>query len=239
MRIDILTLFPEMFAGPFDTSMIKKAKDKGSVEINIHDLRKWAKDKHKTVDDRPYGGGKGMVLMVEPIYLALRELKAESSKLKTTTKNSKVILLSPQGQVFNQQKAKKLSKLNHIILVAGHYEGFDERIRDHLVDEEISIGDYVLTGGEIPTMVIVDSVVRLLPGVLEKEATEHESFQKLTINHKPLTILDYPSYTHPEKFRGWKVPKVLLSGHHAEIDKWRKEKAVELTKQKRPDLLKI
>lgn len=174
-----------------------------------------------------------MVLMVEPMYEALKDLKTE--KLK----NEKKILLSPQGKVFTQQKAKQLSKLNHIILVAGHYEGFDERIREHLVDEEISIGDYVLTGGELPAMVVVDSIVRLLPGVLEPEATAHESFSLSAEHHPPNTLLDFPQYTRPEEFRRWKVPKVLLSGNHAEIEKWRKKKAVELTKQKRPDLLKV
>ncbi|MFV1917418.1 MAG: tRNA (guanosine(37)-N1)-methyltransferase TrmD [Patescibacteria group bacterium] len=241
MKIDILTLFPEMFKGPFDTSMIKKAKDEVLVEINIHNLRKWAKDKHKTVDDRPYGGGLGMVIKVEPVYEALKDLKSS-----TISHQPLVILLSPQGQVFNQQTAKRLSKLNHVILIAGHYEGFDERIREHLVDEEISIGDYVLTGGEIPAMVVIDSVVRLIPGVLEEEAKESESFQKLTINHKqslslrdkPLTILDFPQYTRPENYSGWKVPEVLLSGNHAEIEKWRKKQSVKRTKEKRPDLLK-
>ena len=245
MKIDILTLFPEMFKGPFDTSMLKKAQDNGLVEINIHNLRKWAKDKHKTVDDRPYGGGKGMVLMIEPIDKALKELKSKiqmtKSKSKSNVKSqmSKVILLTPQGKVFNQQNSKRLSKLNHLILIAGHYEGFDERIREHLVDEEISIGDYVLTGGEIPAMVIVDSIVRLLPGVLEPEATAHESFSLSTEHHPPNTLLDFPQYTRPEAFRGWKVPKVLLSGNHAEIDKWRNKKSLEATNKKRPELLKV
>jgi len=233
MKIDILTLFPEMFSGPFDTSMLKKAQDKGLVEINIHDLRKWSKDKHKSVDDRPYGGGLGMVIRVDVVHNAISNFQFPISN----EKKRKIILLSPQGKVFNQKKAKQLSKLEHLILIAGHYEGFDERISNHLVDEEISIGDYVLTGGELPTMVIVDSIVRLLPSVLEKEATEHESFQKLTINHKPLTILDYPSYTRPEKFRSWKVPEILLSGNHAQIEKWRKKKAHEKTTKVRPDLL--
>ena len=261
MKIDILTLFPEMFAGPFDTSMLKKAQDNGLVEININDLRKWSKDKHKTVYDRPYGGGKGMVLMIEPIYEALKGLKSkiptlpagrqiskskskskvkslsESETLKSRRQKSKVVLLSPQGKVFGQQTARRLSKLNHLILIAGHYEGFDERIRKHLVDEEISIGDYVLTGGEIPSMVIVDSIVRLLPGVLEKEATEHESFSLSTEHHPPNTLLDYPSYTRPEIYRGWKVPEILLSGNHAQIEKWRKKKAEEKTKNVRPELL--
>jgi tRNA (guanine37-N1)-methyltransferase len=222
MKIDILTLFPEMFKGPFDASILRRAQDKLLVEINIHNLRDWAKDKHKTVDDRPFGGGKGMVLMIEPIFDALEKLK---------TKNSRIVLLSPQGEKFNQKKANKLSKLKHLILIAGHYEGFDERIREHLTDEEISIGDYVLTGGELPAMVIVDTVVRLLPGVLEKEAKENESFS-------PTTRLDYPTYTRPADFKGWKVPEVLISGNHAEIEKWRKKQALKKTKEKRPDLLK-
>ncbi|MCH7730656.1 tRNA (guanosine(37)-N1)-methyltransferase TrmD [Patescibacteria group bacterium] len=235
MKIDILTLFPEMFRGPFDMSMLKKAKDEGLVEINIHNLRDWTKDKHKTVDDRPYGGGKGMVIRVDIVHDAISNFQFPISNEK---KKSKVILLSPQGKVFDQKKAQELFKLEHLILIAGHYEGFDERIREHLVDEEISIGDYVLTGGELPAMVLVDTVVRLLPGVLEPEAKEHESFS-LTSNLKPPTsLLDFPTYTRPETFRGWKVPKILLSGNHAEIEKWRKGQALKRTKQKRPDLLK-
>ncbi len=229
MKFDIVTVFPEMFGGPLDTSMIKKAKDKGLVKIKIHNLRKWAKDAHKTVDDRPYGGGKGMIFMVEPIFEALKHFSP-----KDKTKKSKVILLSPQGKVFNQKKAQKLAKLDRLILLAGHYEGFDERIREHLIDEEISIGDYILTGGELPAMVIVDSIVRLLPGVLDKEAVEHESFSSLKIEN----LLDYPTYTRPADFKGWKVPEILLSGDHAEIKKWRKEKSIARTKKKRPDLIK-
>lgn len=225
MKIDIITLFPDMFGGPLNTSMIKKAKDEKLVKIKIHSLRKWTKDKHKTADDRPYGGGKGMILMIEPVFNALKELSP-----KDKTKKSKTILLSPQGKVFNQKLAEKYSKLDHLILIAGHYEGFDERIREHLIDEEISIGDYVLTGGEIPAMVIVDSVIRLIPGVLEEEAKKYESFTKKG--------LDYPQYTRPSDYKGWKVPEVLLSGNHAEIEKWRKKKALENTKKKRPDLIK-
>ena len=223
MKIDILTLFPEMFKGPFEESIIKRAQEKGLVEINIHNLRDWAKDKHKTVDDRPYGGGVGMVLMVEPIYQALGDIK---------TRGSRTVLLTPQGTPFTQKKARELSKLKHIIFIAGHYEGVDARVQEHLVDEKISIGDYVLTGGELPAMVVVDTIVRLLPGVLEKEATEKESFS-------PASLLDYPTYTRPETFRGWKAPEVLLSGNHAEIEKWRNKKSLEATRKKRPDLLKI
>jgi tRNA (guanine37-N1)-methyltransferase len=205
-----------MFEGPFDYSILKRAKEGGAVKINIYNLRDWAKDKHKTTDDRPYGGGAGMVLKVEPIDKAIKDL---IKKDKKSTKR-KIILLSPQGKVLNQEKAKELSNLDHLILIAGHYEGVDQRVIDYLIDEELSIGKYVLTGGEIPAMVVVDSVVRLLPDVLEKEVTENESFSKGD-------ILDYPQYTQPRNYKGWKVPEVLLSGNHKEIEKWRKEKASE------------
>lgn len=226
MKIDIITLFPEMFGGPLGTSMVKKAKDGGLVKIKIHNLRKWTKDKHKTVDNRPFGGGKGMILMIEPVFEALKEISQKGKSQK-----SKIILLSPQGKPFAQKKAESLVKLDHLVLIAGHYEGFDERIREHLIDEEISIGDYVLTGGEIPAMVIVDSIVRLIPGVLEKQAKENESFSKKG-------LLDYPQYTRPADYKGWLVPEVLLSGNHKDIEKWRKEKSEENTKKKRPDIIK-
>jgi len=222
MIIDILTLFPEMFEGPFDYSILKHAKEKGAVKINIHYLRNWAKDKHKTTDDRPFGGGAGMILKVEPIDKAIKDL---IKKDKKGTKRQ-IILLSPQGKVLTQEKVKELSGLDHLILIAGHYEGVDQRVIDHLIDEELSIGDYVLTGGEIPAMVVVDSVVRLLPDVLEKEVTENESFSKGD-------ILDYPQYTQPRNYKGWKVPEVLLSGNHKEIEKWRKEKALEKTQTRK------
>jgi tRNA (guanine37-N1)-methyltransferase len=224
MKIDILTLFPEMFDGPFSESMIKRAQEKGLVDIKVRNLRDWATDKHKTVDDKPYGGGAGMVLRVDVVEKALDELKTKSEKLKTITNSSKqstfkhrslTILLSPQGQIFSQAKARKLSKLDHIILIAGHYEGFDQRIRDHLTDEEISIGDYVLTGGEIPAMVLVDSIVRLIPGVLGDEQSLKDE------THSKKGFKKYPVYTRPENYKGWKVPEVLLSGNHSEIDKWR------------------
>ncbi|MBU3957372.1 tRNA (guanosine(37)-N1)-methyltransferase TrmD [Patescibacteria group bacterium] len=221
MKIDILTLFPKMFKGPFDESIVKRAQEKKLVEVKIHNLRKWAKDKHKTVDDRPFGGGVGMVLMIEPIYKALKELRQ---------KDSKVILLTPQGKGFNQKLAKNFSKEKHMIFICGHYEGVDERIREHLIDEEISIGDYVLTGGELPAMVVIDTLVRLIPGVLEKpEAIKNESFSTKT--------LEYPQYTRPANFKGWKVPETLLSGNHKKIAAWRKKKSLERTKKRRPDLL--
>ncbi|MGB9911254.1 MAG: tRNA (guanosine(37)-N1)-methyltransferase TrmD [Microgenomates group bacterium] len=233
MKIDILTIFPSMFKGPFEESIIKKAQEKGLVKIEIHNLRKWAKDKRGTVDDRPYGGGVGMIMMVEPIYKALKELK-----IKPKTKGEKIVLLSPRGKLWTQNLARKYAKLNHLILICGHYEGVDERIRN-FIDEEISIGDYVLTGGEIPAMVLVDSIVRLIPGVLEKpEATQFESFSSLKIGKLKIeNLLEYPQYTRPENFMGLKVPKILLSGNHQEIEKWRVEQALKITKKRRPDLL--
>lgn len=231
MKIDILTLFPGMFKGPFEESILKRAQEKGLVKIKIHNLRSWAHDKHKTVDDKPYGGGAGMVLRVDVVDKALKEILRQaqddkvdlislstSSNSKIVNRKSKIILLSPQGKVFNQKKARELVKVDHLILVAGHYEGFDERIRENLIDDEISMGDYVLTGGELPAMVIVDTIIRLIPGVLGKE----ESLIGET--HSKPGIKKYPVYTRPEEYKGWKVPEILLSGNHAEIEKWRKEK---------------
>ncbi|MBP8590999.1 tRNA (guanosine(37)-N1)-methyltransferase TrmD [Candidatus Shapirobacteria bacterium] len=222
MLIHILTLFPKMFAGPFGESIVKRAQEKGLVEIKIHNLRQWAIDKRGTVDDRPYGGGTGMVLRIEPLYNALKELTNDWSK-----KNQKTILLTPRGKTFNQKKARQLAKLQEIILICGHYEGFDERIKK-FVDEEISLGDFVLTGGEIPAMAITDAVVRLLPGVLKKEeASQIESFspglKKISSRlSKPdfELLAEYPQYTRPEKFLGLKVPKALLSGDPKKIKEW-------------------
>jgi len=222
MKIDILTLFPKMYSGPFDESIVRRAQDKGLVEINIHDLREFGEGQRRTVDDRPYGGGIGMILRVDIIDSALKDLR---------NKESKVILLDAGGEKFSQKKAVKLSKVDHLILIAGHYEGVDARIHEHLVDEIISIGDYILTGGEIPTMVVADAITRLIAGVIEKpQATELESFSREN-------ILEYPQYTRPEEYRGWKVPKVLLSGNHKEIDIWRKEESLKKTKKVRPDLI--
>ena len=229
MKIDILTLFPEMFTGPFDHSIIKRAQEKGKVEIRTHFLRQWTKDRHKTVDDRPFGGGIGLVLMVEPIFKALKDLKK---------KESKTIFLSPQGKPFNQEKAGKLAKEKHLILICGHYEGIDERIREHLIDEEISLGDFVLTGGEIPAMAITDALVRLIPGVLKKqEAVRNESFSQFKVKGKDKPLLEYPQYTRPAKFNNWPVPEILLSGNHQKIEDWRLEKALQKTEKIRPDLL--
>lgn len=221
MKIDIITLFPDMFTGPFEESIIKRAQDKNLVNISTHDLRKWSKDKHNSVDDRPFGGGKGMVLMVEPLDKAIVDLK---------NKDSRVILLSPQGRSFVQKTARDLSKEKHIIFISGHYEGFDERIRKHLIDDEVSIGNFVLTGGELPAMVITDAIVRLIPGVLDKEATDKESFSVSN-------VLDYPQYTRPSEYKEWKVPEVLLSGNHAEIDKWREKKRKKIQRKKRHSLV--
>jgi len=220
MIIDILTLFPDMFNGPFATSMLKKAQDDGLVKINIHNLRDWANDKHKTVDDKPFGGGPGMILKVDVIDRALKKLK-----IKHVTQNQlikrQIILLSAKGNKYTQQKGQDLSKMEHLILISGHYEGVDERVNEHLVDEEISIGDYILTGGEIPVMVMVDNIVRLIPGLLNPESLLNESFT-LSTNYKlPTTNVEFPQYTRPENYKGWKVPQVLLSGNHKEIEKWK------------------
>lgn len=233
MRIDILTLFPEMFEGPFGDSIIKKALDKGIAEIKAHNIRDWATDKHKMVDDRPYGGGPGMVLMIEPIDKAIADLKK-----KAKSKKSRVIMMDPAGSTFNQKKAEELKEnYDHLILIAGHYKGIDERVRDFLVDEEISVGDYILTGGEIPAMVIADAVVRLLPGTVGKEESlKKESFSDFDTPGIP-RILGFVQYTRPEEYKGWKVPDVLLKGNHAEIEKWRINKSLQRTRERRPDLL--
>jgi tRNA (guanine37-N1)-methyltransferase len=210
MQIDILTLFPEMFAGPFDASIIKRAESRDLIKMEVHDLRKWGEGTRRNVDDRPYGGGVGMILRVDIIDTALKDLR---------TKQSKVILLDATGTRYTQQKAKEFSKLDHLILIAGHYEGVDHRVYEQLVDEVISIGDYVLTGGEIPAMVLVDSVIRLIPGVLGKDESSVDE------SHKEPGYLEYPQYTRPEDYKGWKVPEVLLSGNHKEIKNWRDKKS--------------
>lgn len=206
MKIDILTLFPDMFTGPFDASIIKRAESKDLIKVRVHDLRKWGEGERRNVDDKPYGGGPGMLLRVDIIDNALKDLR---------TKTSKVIILDATGERYTQQKAVELSKCDHLILIAGHYEGVDHRVHENLVDEVISIGDYVLTGGEIPSMALVDSVIRLIPGVLGKdESSTIES-------HKEPGYLEYPQYTRPEDYKGHKVPKVLLGGNHKEIQDWR------------------
>ena len=220
MKFDILTLFPEMFEG-MKYSIIGKAIEKKIIDINLVNIRDFSKDKHKKVDDTPYGGGAGMVMKPDVVYDAYLSVKDE---------NAKVIYLSPKGKTLNQEKVKELSKEKHIILLCGHYEGIDQRVLDEIVDEEISIGDYVLTGGEIPSMVLIDSVSRYIDGVITKESVQEESFSN--------GFLEYPQYTRPEIFLNKKVPDVLLSGHHENIKKWREEESLKITKQNRPDLLK-
>ena len=220
MRIKVLSLFPKMFDGILNESIIKRSIDDKKVNIDVIDLRSYSKDKHNKVDDTIYGGGAGMLIKCEPVFDAIDDLK---------TKNTKVIMLSPDGVKYNQEKAYELSKEKNIILLCGHYEGFDERINT-VVDEKISIGDYVLTGGEIPAMAIIDSVTRLLPGVINEESHLNDSFNN--------DLLDYPQYTKPQEYRGMKVPDVLLSGDHKKIDEWRKEEQIKKTKKQRPDLLK-
>jgi len=243
MKFTILTLFPKMFQGPFSESIIKRAITRKILDIEIVNLRDFALDKHKTVDDSPYGGGAGMVIKVDVVDRAISSVIAKrptTGDRRPAPNDRRIIMLSASGQGFNQQKAIELSKYDNIILLCGHYEGFDQRIHDHLVDEEISIGDYVLTGGELPAMVLVDAVSRMVPGVIREESAKNESFMagqslevhKLSSEHNftttndlQQTTYDYPAYTRPEKYRGWKVPEVLLSGNHAEISSWRKREA--------------
>lgn len=219
MKFNVLTLFPEMFEA-VKQSVTGKAIEKNIIELNLINIRDFSKDKHKKVDDTPYGGGAGMVMRADVVYDAYKSIE---------DKNAKVIYLSPQGKTLNQQKVEELSKEESLILLCGHYEGIDQRVIDEIVDEEISIGDYVLTGGEIPAMVLLDAVSRYVPGVLTEESIKEESFSS--------GLLEYPQYTRPEIFNGKKVPEILLSGHHENIEKWRKQEAVRITKQKRPDLL--
>ena len=220
MKFDVLTLFPEMFE-PIKQSIIGRATEKKLIDIKLTNIRDFSKDKHKKVDDTPYGGGAGMVMMPDIVYDAYTSVKSE---------NAKVIYMSPQGKTLNQKKVEELSKEEHLIILCGHYEGIDQRVINTIVDEEISIGDYVLTGGEIPAMVLIDSVSRYVDGVLKDDSIKEESFSN--------GLLEYPQYTRPEVFKGQKVPEILLSGHHENIDKWRKEQSLKITKIKRPDLLK-
>lgn len=224
MRVDIITLFPSMFKSPFEESIIKRAREKKLIEVHLHNLRDFASDRHRSVDDVPFGGGAGMVMKVEPIYRALEHIKKElDEKVKT-------ILLSPQGKTFTQHIALELVQEKNLILICGRYEGVDERVRDYFVDEEISIGDYVLSGGEIAAMVIVDTLVRLLPGAVgDERSIKEDSFYR--------GLLDYPQYTRPAQFKSWEVPSVLRSGNHQKIQEWRTRKMLEKTLLRRPDLL--
>ena len=224
MRIDVLTLFPEMFAGPLDVSIVQRARKAGLLDLRVHHLRDWTHDRHKTVDDRPFGGGAGMVMKPEPIFEAVESL---------TDDKTYVVLLAPTGRLFNQAITRELAAKERVLFICGSYEGVDERVREALVDDELSIGDYVLTNGGLPAMVIIDAMTRLLPGALgDDESARDESF-----SHPARPGLEYPHYTRPAEFRGMKVPEILLSGHHAEIQKWRADQARQRTAQRRPDLL--
>ncbi len=218
MHVDIFTLFPAMFQGPLTESILKRAQERGLLTIALHNIRDATTDKHHIVDDYPYGGGVGMVMKPEPIFAAV----------ESVYQSGPIILLTPQGRIFNQQIARELAQEPRLTLLCGHYEGIDERVREHLVTDEISIGDYVLTGGELGAMVIVDAVSRLIPGVLTEGSTDEESHSN--------SLLEYPQYTRPAEFRGWRVPDILLSGHHEQVARWRRKQSLKITRERRPDL---
>jgi tRNA (guanine37-N1)-methyltransferase len=258
MRFDLITIFPEFFTGPLEHGIVRRAQEAGLVQIHVQDLREFTKDKHRTVDDRPFGGGEGMVLKPEPLFEAVETLLGQSlgdaAQKTLLPPNTAIVLLSAAGKRFTQETARRLAQLDRILFICGRYEGVDERVAEHLATEEISIGDYVLSGGELPAAIILDAITRLLPGALGNEAsTENESFsgtpkteseadrraegasqQSRVTNH---VLLDFPHYTRPADFRGWKVPDVLIGGNHAEVAKWRREQAVEKTRRNRIDLL--
>jgi tRNA (guanine37-N1)-methyltransferase len=253
VRFDLITIFPEFFTGPLDHGIVRRAREAGIAQIHVQDLREFTKDRHKTVDDRPFGGGEGMVLKPEPLFEAVEKLlgqpMGDSADKPSLPPGTAVVLLSAAGKLFTQETARRLAKLERIVLICGRYEGVDERVAEHLATEEISVGDYVLSGGELPAAIVLDAVTRLLPGALGNEAsTENESFRKLDEgesismsgnphSRKARLLLDYPHYTRPAEFRGWKVPDVLIGGHHAEVAKWRAQQAAEKTRRNRPDLL--
>jgi tRNA (guanine37-N1)-methyltransferase len=253
VRFDLITIFPEFFTGPLDHGIVRRAREAGIVQIHVQDLREFTRDRHKTVDDRPFGGGEGMVLKPEPLFEAVEKLlgqpmgnAAEKPALQAGTE---VVLLSAAGKLFTQEAARRLAKLDRIVLICGRYEGVDERVAEHLATEEISVGDYVLSGGELPAAIVLDAVTRLLRGALGNEAsTENESFRRLdalefartaSTSHpsNPRLLLDYPHYTRPAEFRGWRVPEVLIGGNHADVAKWRAQQAALKTRRNRPDLL--
>ncbi|MGE5585400.1 MAG: tRNA (guanosine(37)-N1)-methyltransferase TrmD [Bacillota bacterium] len=224
MRIDVLTIFPRMFSGPLSESIVARARERGLVEIHVHDIREFARDKHRVTDDYPFGGGAGMVMKPEPIFAAIERVMSEGPG------SARVILMSPQGRVFTQETAVRLARERRLVLICGHYEGVDERVREALVHEEMSIGDYVLTGGELPAMVIIDALTRLVPGVLDEDSVAAESFTS--------GLLDYPQYTRPREFRGMTVPEVLVSGDHEKVRLWRRKQALARTLERRPDLIR-
>jgi tRNA (guanine37-N1)-methyltransferase len=223
VRVDIVTIFPELFASPFEESIIRRARDRGLLDLRVHDLRGWTTDRHRVTDDAPFGGGAGMVMKPEPIFGAVENVRSDNER-------ARVLLMTPQGRLFNHSLALALSREEHLILICGRYEGVDERVRDHLATEELSIGDYVLTGGELPALVMLDAVARLIPGAVgDEQSVEWDSFTR--------GLLDYPHYTRPADFRGFTVPDVLLSGHHEQVRRWRKRQAVARTLARRPELL--
>jgi tRNA (guanine37-N1)-methyltransferase len=246
MRFDLITIFPEFFAGPLDHGIVRRAKEAGIAQIYVQDLREFTKDRHRTVDDRPFGGGEGMVLKPEPLFEAVENLlgyEVGGAQTKATTEpGTAILLMSAAGRLFTQETARRYAKLVRLILVCGRYEGVDERVAEHLATEEICVGDYVLSGGELPAAIVVDAVTRLLPGAVGNAAsTQNESFSEQEGTPRKITggqglLLDFPHYTRPVEYRGWKVPEVLIGGNHAEVAKWRREKALEKTARNRPDL---
>jgi tRNA (guanine37-N1)-methyltransferase len=253
MRFDLITIFPEFFAGPLEHGIVRRAQEAGIAKIRVQDLREFTKDRHRTVDDRPFGGGEGMVLKPEPLFEAVEKLLGvsvgDAGSRTSLGADTAIVLMSAAGRLFDQETARRYAKLDHLILICGRYEGVDERVAEHLATEEISVGDYVLSGGELPAAIVVDAVTRLLPGAVGNEAsTVNESFsQRGNSTEAPQgmrpagpnasLLLDYPHYTRPAEFRGWKVPEVLIGGNHADVAKWRKKLALEKTRRNRPDLL--
>jgi tRNA (guanine37-N1)-methyltransferase len=250
MRFDLITIFPEFFSGPLEHGIVRRAREAGIVEVNVQDLRAFTKDRHRTVDDRPFGGGEGMVLKPEPLFETVESLLGhtlgDASKLIALEPKTAIVLMSAAGKLFNQETARRYAQLERVIFICGRYEGVDERVAEHLATEEISIGDFVLSGGELPAMLVIDAVTRLLPGALGNEASSQNESFSATQNasassnlQSPSTgdlLLDFPHYTRPADFRGWKVPEVLIGGNHAEVAKWRRSAALEKTKRNRPDL---
>jgi tRNA (guanine37-N1)-methyltransferase len=247
MRFDLITIFPEFFAGPLDYGIVRRAKEAGIVQIGVQDLREFTKDRHKTVDDRPFGGGEGMVLKPEPLFEAVEKLLGygvgDAEKQAVPQPGTAIVLMSAAGRLFTQETARRYANLERLLLICGRYEGVDERVAEHLATEEISVGDYVLSGGELPAAIVVDAVTRLLPGAVGNEAsTQNESFQEYEGARRAGFkgrggVLDYPHYTRPAEYRGWKVPEVLIGGNHAEVAKWRRQMALEKTRRNRPDLV--
>jgi tRNA (guanine37-N1)-methyltransferase len=247
MRFDLITIFPEFFAGPLDHGIVRRAKEAGIAQIHVQDLREFTKDRHRTVDDRPFGGGEGMVLKPEPLFEAAEKLLGhalgDAEENIAVEQGTAIVLMSAAGRLFTQETARRYAKLQRLILICGRYEGVDERVAQHLATEEICVGDYVLSGGELPAAIVVDAVTRLLPGAVGNEAsTQNESFSESEgavrrIADLPGALLDFPHYTRPAEYRGWKVPEVLISGNHGEVAKWRRQKALEKTRRNRPELL--